>query len=164
MRTITLTETVEAVEWAVRQQGEGYLYPVAPGTGTCHYRWDTNDVAYEVATQDQLGKPACLVGLALDHMGLLDLLVPQTEHEDGLPDWFSNEEPVCVLFDIAAAYDAQFDSDAQAFLTEAQNAQDGQCTWGISLRRARNVVGLPLVSPSNREVGHDVPVPAPVAG
>jgi hypothetical protein len=166
MRTITLDEVVEAAEWAVEQRGEGWVYPKIGGS--CHYRWTADDIHNLSAMGMTVteGTAACLVGAVLDRLNLLDDIVGEASEEDvdGQRWWHYNEEPVITLMDEARVVGtALFEVDAGTFLTETQNAQDGQCTWGVSLRRARSAVGLPLVSPSNREVGHDVPVPSPVA-
>lgn len=163
MRRITLAEASEAVDKAVADRGEDYVYPAAH----CTYRWTPVHVVDRVVTEQMVGEPSCLVGAALAYLGVLDWLVPRGYEDDADGAWWENNDDTNItsLIELTTA-DVVFDEAAAEFLEHAQNAQDTKQCWGLARRIARSNVGLPLdqVSPSNpAEVEYATTAKAPAA-
>ena len=115
MRTITLSEAMRAMEWAVTERGEGYVYP--PGAN-CLYARD--------------GEPDCLIGMALHRIG-----VPvETLAEMNDPGEIDNRPTLVRL----AAGGFRLDADALIAMQAAQSCQDTEGTWGRAMTEAQEAV------------------------
>jgi hypothetical protein len=139
MRHITLFDIAEAVDKAVALRGADYVYD--KGSGGCTYRWTPN----HTEDSDRWGAPACLLGQALDVLGLLDVMVPEDGYDDDERPWWRDNEDMSITGLIENNCDqVTFSAEATRFALVAQSRQDYGDMWGEARRVAREELALPL--------------------
>lgn len=116
MRKVTEAEFTAAMEAAVAERGEDYVYPKDnpdfwhPHDKTCVYQTPT-------------GEPACLIGLAMDKLGL------------DTPGYIETEETAYMMMN--THHEAEFPDNVKRAAEAAQYAQDRENTWGEALEMYR---------------------------
>lgn len=121
---IDVPEVIAALEEAIAERGKDYTYP-GSGEVTCRYWWTMHDIAMERIGRDQYRKPACLAGVALDKLGLFDLVTSDALNERAVGG-------VLTLRDHLTAH-------AIHVLGRAQDTQDAGKTWGLALAHAQSL-------------------------
>ena len=107
----------------IKERGEDYEYPQvdSPGHTGCHYTWAQDDVDFGIATSEQIGQPACLVGGVFARLDILDEL---GERE--------NAQSVDML-----EVSEKLDTEAVFYLDRLQLHQDSGTAWGEAEALAR---------------------------
>lgn len=130
-RTITDAQMFEALDRAVATQGPGFIYSrnPEPGKVTCFNVPMTRSPAggYEFSPNDPRRKTGCLIGTALEILGVPRGLLAQ--HPDvgiwGIAEELKNRE-------ILLLTEGQID-----VLADIQGLQDTGSTWGDALSEGR---------------------------
>jgi len=116
MKHITKEDALRALEEAVAEKGEDYIYQYTdsddPRNSICLYVYD--------------GAPSCIAGDALHRLG-----IPLSAFEDHEGDTIDK---------VALRVDWPLHVDAVDVLYEAQCVQDGGRSWGEALAAAREAV------------------------
>lgn len=129
--TITLDVAKAALEAAIAERGEDYVYPFGQ-IGTCKYRWEPGDVVDLRLPVDVVGHGSCGVGVVLEKWDILDTVVPKNDDPDGDCDlYFRNTSSFVDL-----AQDMEIEDDAALLLARFQTCQDMGLPWGQSYRMA----------------------------
>ena len=115
MKHITKEDALRALEEAVAEKGEDYIYQYT----------DSDDWRSYTCTYVRAGEPDCMIGNALHRLGVpLDAFAP---HEEKAFDRIAD--------DVAPG----IEEEAVRALRAAQSVQDQGRTWGEALRAAREV-------------------------
>ncbi len=116
MKHISTADALRALEEAVAEKGEDYIYP-----------WTDIDGEDQCAYLDNKGNPSCIAGHALVALGVPKWLL--ADHNTGYN-----------VGDLWSKGLVEMDADAREALQWAQTAQDSGHPWGEALRRARRAV------------------------
>lgn len=122
VRKVSYKQFMEAMEAAVAERGEDYIYPKFEGEADDYH--DSNGLC-RYSLED--GTPACIIGEVLNRLN---------------PEWLPPHDLIrgatSVLSDIGpeAFYRRDYGRIVTA-ATEAQSSQDRGNTWGDALRTAR---------------------------
>lgn len=120
--TIEGADAIRGLRHAVATRGASYVYQApGPGADVCVYAWpdDTGTIA-----------PSCIVGMALEHLGVpLDLIIAQ-----------GNAETIPGVARGLSLYGYVFSHPAIAVLHVAQLAQDKRRDWGQALDAAEKEI------------------------
>lgn len=115
---ITLEMAVEALDYAVQLRGEDYVYPE-------EWRDENNLGGCQYVVN---GKPACIVGVALDYLGVA--LQDQNGAAHSLPDIWGLDVVDYEHFRVGD------------LLWQAQVVQDSGETWGEAVADAKAAAGV----------------------
>jgi hypothetical protein len=139
--TITFEQAKEALARAVAERGRDYAYPTTgeeddEGSTSCVYRWEQWQ-AWEQHAEP--GEPACGVGLALHHLGILDDVVPEKR---GSFEMYENNTVAVTALPLDA------DLWAMRLFALFQISQDGGAAWGPAFDQALERVGREMAAQS----------------
>lgn len=114
---------LELMAEVVAEAGADWTYP---DSNTCRYRWSQEDEGDGFGRE---GEPACIVGVVLHKLDLLDEVAP-LECEGNLIEQLPTVRE-------------HFTEGAITTLQRAQGLQDCDFTWGEALSEARTASSLP---------------------